>query len=133
MGTPEAVAIECPAGTTETADNVCELEGIYNEDMTLVAGNTYTLKGRVQFGNGAEILDSQGFTQGGAELTTPTLTIEAGVEVKGLGAADGTFQTAAVLQINRGAKIEAVAQQLPRLFSVLRMQITTTHSNGVDS
>ena len=118
VGTPEAVAIECPAGTTETADNVCELEGIYNEDMTLVAGNTYTLKGRVQFGNGAEILDAQGFTQGGAELTTPTLTIEAGVEVKGLEAADGTFQTAAVFQINRGAKIEAVGTATaPIIFS----------------
>ena len=118
VGTPEAVAIECPAGTTETADNVCQLEGIYNDDMTLIAGNTYTLKGRVQFGNGAEILDAQGFTQGGAELTTPTLTIEAGVEVKGLEAADGTFQTAAVLQINRGANIEAVGTATaPIIFS----------------
>ena len=118
VGTPEAVAIECPAGTTETADNVCELEGIYNDDMTLVAGNTYTLNGRVQFGNGAEILDSQGFTQGGAELTTPTLTIEAGVEVKGLEASDGTYLTAAVLQINRGANIEAVGTPTaPIIFS----------------
>ena len=108
VGTPDAVEIACPAGTTETSDNVCELEGIYNEDMTLIAGNTYTLKGRVQFGNGAEILDASGFTQGGAALTTPTLTIEAGVDVKGLTAEDGTFLTAAVLQINRGAKIEAV-------------------------
>ena len=41
-------------------------------------------------------------------LTTPTLTIEPGVEVKGLSASDGTFQTAAVLQINRGANIMAV-------------------------
>ena len=108
VGTPEAVEIACPVGTTETAANVCELEGVYNEDMTLIAGNTYTIKGRVQFGNGAEILDESGFTQGGAALTTPTLTIEAGVDVKGLAAADGTFLTAAVLQINRGAKIMAV-------------------------
>ena len=107
VGTPDAVEIACPEGTTETAANVCQLEGIYNEDLRLVAGNTYTLKGRVQFGNGAEILDASGFTQGGAALTTPTLTIDAGVNVKGLTAEDGTFLTAAVLQINRGAKIMA--------------------------
>lgn len=45
-------------------------------------------------------------------------TIEAGVEVKGLEASDGTFQTAAVLQINRGAKIEAVGTATaPIIFS----------------
>ena len=106
VGTPDAVEIACPEGTTETADNVCQLEGVYNDDLRLVAGNTYTLSGRVQFGNGAEQLDGNGFTQGGAELTTPTLTIDAGVEVKGL-SGDGTYQTVAVLQINRGAKIMA--------------------------
>ena len=118
VGTPDAVEIACPEGTTETDDNVCQLEGVYNDDMRLVAGNTYTLNGRVQFGNGAEILDSAGFTQGGAELTTPTLTIDAGVEVKGLTASDGTYLTAAVLQINRGAKIEAVGTATaPIIFS----------------
>ncbi len=76
--------------------------------MTLVAGNTYTLNGRVQIGNGSEKLDAFGFTQGGVALTTPTLTIEAGVNVKGLAAETCVNLNAAVLQINRGAKIEAV-------------------------
>ena len=100
--------VPCPAGTTETSADTCELFGTYNTDLTLVAGNTYTLNGRVQFGNGSAEMATATTLANGETLTTPTLTIEPGVEVKGLTASDGTYLTAAVLQINRGANIMAV-------------------------
>ena len=81
---PEPNDVPCPEGTTETSTDVCELTGTYDADMTLAAGNTYTLNGRVQFGNGAARMSSATTLENGDSLTTPTLTIEPGVEVKGL-------------------------------------------------
>ena len=115
---PEGDDVPCPAGTTETSEDTCELFGTYNTDLALVAGNTYTLNGRAQFGNGSAEMATATTLANGETLTTPTLTIEPGVEVKGLTASDGTFQTAAVLQINRGAKIMAVGTaDAPIIFS----------------
>ena len=105
---PAGDDVPCPDGTTETSADTCELSGSINTDLTLVAGNTYTLNGRVQVGNGSADMATANTLANGDTLTTPTLTIEPGVQVKGLTASDGTFQTAAVLQINRGAKIMAV-------------------------
>ena len=82
---PEVDEVPCPDGTTETSDDVCELFGTYNTDLTLEAGNTYTLRGRVQFGNGSAEMSGPTTLANGESLTTPTLTIEPGVEVKGLG------------------------------------------------
>ena len=85
-GTPvePPVADACPTGTTQVSTGVCSLSGRIVSDMTLVAGNEYQLDGRVIVGNGnCELADANTCTNGDAVLDV-TLTIEAGVEVKGL-------------------------------------------------
>ncbi len=102
----ETPAGGCPEGTTETGTNVCELSGTIASDTTLTAGNTYMLNGRVIVGNGnCELADVSTCTNGDA-VQNVTLTIEAGVEVKGMPSSDPL--TAAVLDINRGSKLMAV-------------------------
>ena len=106
----------CPSGTTEVSTGVCSLSGRIVSDMTLVAGNEYQLDGRVIVGNGnCELSDSNTCTNGDAVLNV-TLTIEAGVEVKGLPSSDPL--NAAVLDVNRGSKLVAVGTAAaPIIFS----------------
>ena len=68
---PEVDEVPCPEGTTETSDDVCELSGSYQTDLTLSAGNTYTLNGRVQFGNGSARMATANTLENGDSLTTP--------------------------------------------------------------
>lgn len=109
-------AVSCPTGTTETATNVCTLSGRIESDMTLVAGNEYQLDGRVIVGNGnCELSDATTCTNGDAVMNV-TLTIEPGVEVRGLPSSDPL--TAAVLDVNRGSKLVAVGTaDAPIIFS----------------
>jgi len=115
-GTEPPAAESCPEGTTETAANVCELSGRVDSDLTLVAGNTYMLNGRVIVGNGnCELADATTCTNGDA-VQSVTLTIEPGVEVKGMASSDPL--TAAVLDVNRGSKLNAVGTaSAPIIFS----------------
>ena len=96
----------CPDGTTEQSSGVCRLSGVYLNDLTLAAGNVYELDGRVNVGNGnCELSDATTCSSGDA-LVNATLTIEAGVQVRGLPSDDPL--SAAVLHITRGSKINAV-------------------------
>jgi hypothetical protein len=96
----------CPAGTTETEADICELSGSVMDDMTLVAGNVYTLNGRVIVGNGNCLQSALGTCSDGTAVENVTLTIAPGVEVKGLPSNDPL--TAAVLDVNRGSRLVAV-------------------------
>lgn len=101
-----APVVGCPAGTEEVEENVCRLNGTYLTDLTLPAGNTYQLDGRVNIGNGNCLLVNANTCQGGASLVSPTLTIAAGVTIVGLPSDDPL--AASVLHITRGSKINAV-------------------------
>ena len=111
-------AVECPGGTTETSAGVCELSGAITTDMTLVAGNEYHLNGRVIVGNGNCELASSDTCASGLAVKNVTLTIEAGVEVKGLPSNDPL--KAAVLDVNRGSRLMAIGtKDAPIIFSSL--------------
>jgi len=96
----------CPTGTEEVEDGVCRLNGTYLSDLTLTAGNVYLLDGRVNIGNGNCLLTSATTCQGGASLVNVTLTIQPGVEVKGLPSDDPL--SASVLHVTRGSRINAI-------------------------
>ena len=102
--TPDTAS--CPEGTTQVEAGVCRLSGTILSDMTLAAGNTYQLDGRVNVGNGNCLLTDATTCQGGDALVGVTLTIEPGVQVRGLPSDDPL--SAAVLHITRGSKINAV-------------------------
>jgi len=116
--TPEEppVAGACPDGTTEVSSGVCSLSGRIVSDMTLTADFEYQLDGRVIVGNGnCELADASTCSNGDAVLDV-TLTIEAGVEVKGLPSSDPL--NAAVLDVNRGSKLVAIGTATaPIIFS----------------
>jgi len=113
---PPPVVEGCPEGLEEVEDGVCRLNGTYLEDVTLTAGNVYLLDGRVNIGNGNCLLTSATTCQGGASLVNATLTIQAGVEIRGLPSDDPL--SASVLHITRGSRINAVGTaQSPIVFS----------------
>ena len=116
VGTPNQTIAGCPQGTTEVSTNVCALPANITSDMRLTAGNVYQLEGRTIVGNGnCELADRNTCTNGDAVLDV-TLTIEAGVEVKGLPSSDPL--NAAVLDVNRGAKLIAIGTaSAPIIFS----------------
>jgi len=95
----------CPDGTTEVSSGTCRLSGTILQDVTLVAGNTYQLDGRVNIGNGNCQLTDVSTCSNGDALVSATLTIEPGVQVRGLPSDDPL--SAAVLHITRGSKINA--------------------------
>ncbi len=106
----------CPEGLEEVEEGVCRLNGTYLADLTLTAGNVYLLDGRVNIGNGNCLLTSATTCQGGASLVNATLTIQAGVEIRGLPSDDPL--SASVLHITRGSRINAVGTaQAPIVFS----------------
>ena len=98
--TPEPEA--CPTGTTEVSDGVCQLPASISSDLTLTAGASYLMDGRVTVGNGNGELGEDGNLSDGTAVQNVTLTVEAGVEIKGK---TGTF---ANLVITRGSKIMAM-------------------------
>lgn len=77
-------------GLSGVLPNNTELVGDITEDVTLSAGNTYTLRGGVHVKNGA------------------TMTIGEGVTVKAITNSKTDFANTAYLLIERGSKIEAV-------------------------
>ena len=101
-----APVVGCPEGTEEVEENVCRLNGTYLTDLTLPAGNTYQLDGRVNIGNGNCLLVDANTCQGGASLVNATLTIAAGVTIVGMPSDDPL--AASVLHVTRGSKINAV-------------------------
>lgn len=100
------VAADCPEGTTEVSAGVCRLSGTILSDLTLAAGSTYQLDGRVNIGNGNCLLTNATTCQGGDPLVRATLTIEPGVQIRGLPSDDPL--SASVLHITRGSRINAV-------------------------
>ena len=112
LGVPEIAEPTCPTGTTEVEAGVCQLPANIGSDLTLNAGVEYLMVGRVTVGNGNEEIQEGGALAGGTPVANVTLTIEAGVEVKGK---TGTF---ANLIITRGSKIEALGtKSAPIIFS----------------
>jgi hypothetical protein len=110
------VAAGCPMGTEEVEEGVCRLNGTYLNDLTLTAGNVYQLDGRVNIGNGNCLLTDADTCQGGASLVNVTLTIQPGVEIKGLPSDDPL--SSSVLHITRGSRINAIGtRQAPIVFS----------------
>ncbi|KGE04243.1 hypothetical protein HRUBRA_01107 [Pseudohaliea rubra DSM 19751] len=113
---PGPEPVDCPEGTTESAAGVCRLSGTYLEDLTLVAGNSYELDGRVNIGNGNCLLADSSTCDNGDALVNATLTIEPGVNIRGLPSDDPL--TAAVLHVTRGSRINAVGTAAaPIIFS----------------
>ncbi|NBP96095.1 MAG: hypothetical protein EBU28_12345, partial [Gammaproteobacteria bacterium] len=105
---------ECPEGTTEVSEGLCELPATISSDMTLSSGVDYLMTGRVTVGNGNGQLETNGdgTLDDGSAVQAATLTIEAGVEVFG---ETGTF---ANLLITRGSKIMAMGTaDAPIVFS----------------
>ena len=105
---------ECPEGTTEVSEGLCELPATVNSDLTLTAGVSYLMTDRVTVGNGNGQLETNGdgTLDDGSAVQAVTLTIEAGVEVRGK---TGTF---ANLLITRGSKIMAMGTaDAPIVFS----------------
>ena len=98
---PEA---ECPAGTTEISSGMCALPATISSDVTLTADFEYLMEGRVTVGNGNGQLttNNDGTLADGSAVQNVTLTIEAGVEIK------GKQDTFANLIITRGSKIMAM-------------------------
>ena len=98
---PEA---ECPAGTTEISSGMCALPATISSDVTLTADFDYLMEGRVTVGNGNGQLttNNDGTLPDGSAVQNVTLTIEAGVEIK------GKQDTFANLIITRGSKIMAM-------------------------
>jgi len=97
-------ATDCPIGTTTWDSYTCLLPSTIAFDMTLVSGVDYLMEGRVTVGNGnGELtINNDGTQPDGSSIRNVTLTIEAGVEIKGK---LGTF---ANLVITRGSKIMAM-------------------------
>ena len=93
---------ECPAGTTEVRDGVCQLPSQISESLTLTNDFTYLMDGRVTVGNGNSELGDDGNLLDGTPVQNVTLTIDAGVQLQGR---TGTF---ANLVITRGSKIMAM-------------------------
>ena len=95
---------ECPAGTTTLSDSVCVLPASISADTRLTADFEYLMEGRVTVGNGNGQLttNNDGTLADGSAVQNVTLTIDAGVEIKGK---TGTF---ANLLITRGSKIMAM-------------------------
>jgi hypothetical protein len=105
---------ECPEGTTEVSEGLCELPATVDSDLTLTAGVSYLMTDRVTVGNGNGQLETNGDGKldDGSAVQSVTLTIEAGVEVRGK---TGTF---ANLLITRGSKIMAMGTaDAPIVFS----------------
>ncbi|MCH1610138.1 MAG: hypothetical protein L7S53_02405 [Luminiphilus sp.] len=105
---------ECPEGTTEVSEGLCELPATVDSDLTLTAGVSYLMTDRVTVGNGNGQLETNGdgTLDDGSAVQSVTLTIEAGVEVRGK---TGTF---ANLLITRGSKIMAMGTaDAPIVFS----------------
>ena len=105
---------ECPEGTTEVSEGLCELPATVNSDLTLTAGVSYLMTDRVTVGNGNGQLETNGdgTLDDGSAVQSVTLTIEAGVDVRGK---TGTF---ANLLITRGSKIMAMdTADAPIVFS----------------
>ena len=116
LSTPVEEQVACPAGTTTVEDNVCQLPSLIASDMRLIAGNEYLLNGRTVVGNGNCKLATATTCEGGSSVINATLTIDAGVEVKGLPSDDA--QTAAVLEVTRGSKLMAIGtRSAPIIFS----------------
>lgn len=112
VGVPEIATATCPAGTTEVEEGLCQLPANIGSNLTLNAGVDYLMVGRVTVGNGNEEIQEGGALAGGTPVDSVTLTIEAGVEIKGK---TGTF---ANLIITRGSKIEALGtKSAPIIFS----------------
>ena len=97
-------AVDCPTGTTTWDSDTCLLPPNISFDMTLISGVDYLMEGRVTVGNGNGQLttNNDGTLPDGSSVRNVTLTIEAGVEIKGK---QGTF---ANLVITRGSKIMAM-------------------------
>ena len=107
---------DCPTGTTESSPGFCRLSGTILSDLTLSAGNTYELDGRVNIGNGNCLLTSATTCDGGEALVNAELTIEPGVRIVGLPSDDPL--SASVLHITRGSRINAVGTRTaPIIFS----------------
>ena len=105
---------ECPEGTTEVSEGLCELPATVDSDLTLTAGVSYLMTDRVTVGNGNGQLETNGdgTLDDGSAVQAVTLTIEAGVDVRGK---TGTF---ANLLITRGSKIMAMGTaDAPIVFS----------------
>ena len=105
---------ECPEGTTEVSEGLCELPATVDSDLTLTAGVSYLMTDRVTVGNGNGQLETNGdgTLDDGSAVQSVTLTIEAGVDVRGK---TGTF---ANLLITRGSKIMAMGTaDAPIVFS----------------
>ncbi len=112
LGVPEIAEASCPAGTTEVEEGLCQLPANIGSNLTLNAGVDYLMVGRVTVGNGNEEIQDGGALAGGTPVDNVTLTIEAGVEIKGK---TGTF---ANLIITRGSKIQALGtKSAPIIFS----------------
>ncbi|RZO73332.1 MAG: hypothetical protein EVA62_02335, partial [Halieaceae bacterium] len=81
---------ECPAGTTTLSDSVCVLPASISADTRLTADFEYLMEGRVTVGNGNGQLttNNDGTLADGSAVQNVTLTIDAGVEIKGK---TGTF------------------------------------------
>ena len=103
-GSGSEPATECPAGTTTVSSTVCALPATISSDVTLTADFDYLMEGRVTVGNGNGQLttNNDGTLPDGSDLQSATLTIEAGVEIK------GKQDTFANLIITRGSKIMAM-------------------------
>lgn len=116
VGNPEAPVVACPAGTTEVEANVCRLPSQVSTDLRLIAGNEYQMQGRTIVGNGNCQLVDTNTCSSGASVQNVTLTIDAGVEIKGMPSSDPL--TAAVLDVNRGSQLIARGtRSAPIIFS----------------
>ncbi len=107
-GTGGTISQSCPSWASARpidadGNDVCQLPAEILVDRTLTSDIVWFMESRVTVGNGnKEMSLTPGTLANGDAVVTPTLTIEAGTEIKGN---TGSF---ANLIITRGAKIEAV-------------------------
>ncbi|MEM6485797.1 MAG: hypothetical protein AAF662_12545, partial [Pseudomonadota bacterium] len=122
--TPPPPSSACPTGTAEVVAGTCRLSGTYTSDLLLAAGNVYELDGRVNIGNGNCLLSSATTCDNGDALVNATLTIEPGVNIRGLPSDDPL--SASVLHVTRGSMINAVGTAAaPIIFSSADPDFTT--------
>lgn len=113
-----SASLETDFAICNTAETICTLEGVIDQDYTLALNNTngdeiqWRLRGPVRVGTGNATLDSAAKVQA-AKDNGVTLTIEPGVHVRGF--SDGT------LIVTRGSKLMAEGTKTqPITFSSLQ-------------
>lgn len=99
----------CPAGTTAEGTDQCIMEGVYTDDIRLVAGFDYILRGRVDVGVDAGPDPDAPLASGDAAI----MTVDPGVRVLG-------EDVQSYLVVTRGSQLRANGtQSAPVVFSAI--------------